>query len=75
MSQHDCQKLERLRAVEQRLRQVTRLQGEIAALLGAPAIANKAAEILRTTTICAAHGACEKAAVTQSKRGASDVQT
>jgi hypothetical protein len=37
MSQRDQQELERLRAVEQRLRQVTQLQGEIAALLEASA--------------------------------------
>jgi prophage regulatory protein len=36
MPQRDYQELERLRAIEQRLRQVTQLQGEIAALLAAP---------------------------------------
>ena len=36
MSAHDYRELDRLRAAEQRLRQVTQLQGEIAALLAAP---------------------------------------
>jgi hypothetical protein len=43
MSQHEYEELQRLRAVEQRLRQVTQLQSEIAALLATSAIANVAA--------------------------------
>ena len=41
MSPHDYQELVRLRAIEQRLRQVTQLQSEIAALLVTPSSENE----------------------------------
>jgi prophage regulatory protein len=67
ISQHEYLELQRLRAVEQRVRQVTQLQSEIAALLATPAIANGAsvAETRRATTTCIVHGDCKQTPVTR----------
>jgi prophage regulatory protein len=67
ISQHEYLELQRLRAVEQRVRQVTQLQSEIAALLATPAIVNGAsvAETRRATTTCVVHGDCEQTPVTK----------
>jgi prophage regulatory protein len=81
ISQHEYQELQRLRAVEQRVRQVTQLQSEIAALLATPAIANgvSVAETRRATAICVAHGDCEETSVakpvSQATRRPSDDKT
>ena len=78
ISQHEYLELQRLRAVEQRVRQVTQLQSEIAALLATPAIVNGAgvAETRRATTTCVVHGDCKQTPVTkpvsQAARQASD---
>jgi prophage regulatory protein len=65
ISQHEYQELQRLRAIEQRVRQVTQLQSEIAALLAAPAIANgaSATETRQATAVCVIHGVCEETSV------------
>jgi hypothetical protein len=81
MSQYEYEELQRLRAVEQRLRQVTQLQSEIAALLATSAIAKQAsaAEIRHAGTICVVHGDCEETSVTkpanQTTRQAPNTQT
>jgi prophage regulatory protein len=82
MSQYEYEELQRLRAVEQRLRQVNQLQSEIAALLGASAIANEgnAAVIRHAANVCVVHGDCEKASITkqparQTTRRAPNTQT
>jgi prophage regulatory protein len=62
ISQHEYQELQRLRAVEQRVRQMAQLQNEIVALLATPA---SAAETQQATAICVIHGVCEETSVTK----------
>jgi Prophage CP4-57 regulatory protein (AlpA) len=67
ISQHEYQELQRLRAIEQRVRQVIQLQNEIAALLAGPAIVNEASatESRRATAIGVVHGVCKEMSVTK----------
>jgi len=67
ISQYEYQERQRLRAIEQRVRQVTQLQSEIAALLAAPTIASgaSATETRQATAVCLIHGVCEETPVTK----------
>jgi prophage regulatory protein len=67
ISQHEYQELQRLRAIEQRVHQVTQLQREIAVLLATPAVVNgaSAATTRQATAICVVHGVCDETAATK----------